>query len=73
MRSATLLLLFLASSMTIAAPDMTTYTNRQHGFSIKFPADWVVEEGSMGTLVIVGSVSIIGFNGRRSGKLPTHQ
>lgn len=33
------------------AKGMLTYTNVEHGFSIEYPEDWTVEEGTMGIVV----------------------
>ena len=35
--------------------EMTTYTNRTYGFSIKFPTNWVVESTTMGVIVLFGA------------------
>ena len=35
-----------------AEQGMLTYTNGEYGFSIEYPEDWTVEEGSFGTVVM---------------------
>jgi hypothetical protein len=34
------------------APETLVYTNSEHGFSLEYPKDWNVEEGSAGTVVL---------------------